>query len=86
MNPIESEEFLRKKYKKEESSEENSEISRDNEDNENGEYKNGRWEKIEHLKFLKGCLLHGNNWKKVIFNSFIKYNKFFFCLFLNQET
>ena len=30
-------------------------------------YKNGRWEKVEHHKFLKGCLLYGNNWKKVIY-------------------
>lgn len=66
MNPRESESLLGKKLKNERSNEDNSaeeDNSRENE--ENGDYKNGRWEKQEHLKFLKGCLLHGNNWKKV---------------------
>lgn len=27
--------------------------------------KNGRWSPQEHFRFLKGCLLFGNNWKKV---------------------
>jgi hypothetical protein len=27
--------------------------------------KNGRWLPCEHLRFLKGCLIYGNNWKKV---------------------
>jgi len=36
-------------------------------DEDGASYKNGRWEKNEHHKFLKGCLLYGNNWKKVIF-------------------
>ena len=26
---------------------------------------NGRWNKDEHIRFIKGCLLYGNNWKKV---------------------
>ena len=26
---------------------------------------NGRWDKIEHQRFLQGCLLYKNNWKKV---------------------
>jgi SHAQKYF class myb-like DNA-binding protein len=26
---------------------------------------NGRWGKSEHIRFLGGCLLYGNNWKKV---------------------
>ena len=26
---------------------------------------NGRWGKNEHIRFLGGCLLYGNNWKKV---------------------
>jgi len=26
---------------------------------------NGRWDKIEHRRFLQGCLLYKNNWKKV---------------------
>jgi hypothetical protein len=30
-----------------------------------GEFKNGRWQPFEHLRFIKGCLLYGNNWKKV---------------------
>ncbi len=32
-------------------------------------YKNGRWQPAEHLRFIKGCLLYGNNWKKVSFYS-----------------
>ena len=28
-------------------------------------YLNGRWSYDEHIRFLKGCLLFGNNWKKV---------------------
>lgn len=27
--------------------------------------KRGRWEKHEQLRFLKACLAHGSNWKKV---------------------
>ena len=26
---------------------------------------NGRWEPKEHIRFLRGCLKYGNNWKKV---------------------
>ena len=26
---------------------------------------NGRWNQEEHIRFIKGCLLYGNNWKKV---------------------
>jgi len=33
------------------------------EENSNGN--NGRWGKTEHLRFLAGCLLYKNNWKKV---------------------
>ncbi len=25
----------------------------------------GRWIKEEHIRFIKGCLLYGNDWKKV---------------------
>jgi len=32
-----------------------------------GNYKTGRWQPSEHFRFIKGCLLHGNNWKKVFF-------------------
>lgn len=28
-------------------------------------YHNGRWTQNEHFRFIKGCLLYGNNWKKV---------------------
>ena len=31
----------------------------------NPDFKNGRWQPFEHLRFIKGCLLYGNNWKKV---------------------
>ena len=67
MNSKESHSLLGKKLKKEQSNEESSadeDNSKENDDD--GDYKNGRWEKLEHMKFLKGCLLHGNNWKKVI--------------------
>ena len=37
-------------------------------DEENEEsLQNGRWNSDEHIRFIKGCLLYGNNWKKVIF-------------------
>lgn len=36
-----------------------------NEDENNDQYRTGRWHHSEHLRFIKGCLLHGNNWKKV---------------------
>lgn len=35
------------------------------EDESSGEYRNGRWHPNEHYRFIKGCLLYGNNWKKV---------------------
>lgn len=36
----------------------------------NGKYKAGRWKKDEHIRFLKGCFIHRNNWKKVfLFNN-----------------
>ena len=28
-------------------------------------YKSGRWNNTEHMRFIQGCLLHGNNWRKV---------------------
>lgn len=28
-------------------------------------YKTGRWNNTEHMRFIQGCLLHGNNWRKV---------------------
>ena len=38
----------------------------------NGKFKNGRWLPCEHLRFIKGCLLYGNNWKKVKYTFFVK--------------
>ena len=35
------------------------------EHSEGGEYKTGRWHPSEHVRFIKGCLQYGNNWKKV---------------------
>ena len=28
-------------------------------------YRNGRWHPTEHSRFVKACLIFGNNWKKV---------------------
>jgi hypothetical protein len=28
-------------------------------------FKEGRWDHEEHRLFVKSCLLHGNNWRKV---------------------
>lgn len=33
----------------------------------NGAFKEGRWTADEHAKFVKSCLIYGNNWKKVNF-------------------
>jgi hypothetical protein len=33
----------------------------------NKQFRNGRWLPNEHMRFIKGCLLYGNNWKKVIY-------------------
>ena len=40
-----------------------SESENKNEENSNGN--SGRWDNTEHLRFLQGCLLFKNNWKKV---------------------
>ena len=46
--------------------ENNSESIELNEDeNDSNNKLNGRWSQKEHLLFIKGCLLYGNNWKKV---------------------
>jgi hypothetical protein len=37
----------------------------DNSSINNDKYKNGRWQPEEHVRFIKGCLLYGNNWRKV---------------------
>ena len=34
------------------------------------QFKNGRWLPNEHMRFIKGCLLYGNNWKKVIIKKY----------------
>jgi SHAQKYF class myb-like DNA-binding protein len=36
-------------------------VSEENEEN----LQNGRWNNDEHIRFIKGCLLYKNNWKKV---------------------
>jgi hypothetical protein len=28
-------------------------------------YKEGRWDTEEHQKFVKSCIIYGNNWRKV---------------------
>jgi hypothetical protein len=43
----------------------------------NEDYRTGRWHPTEHYRFIKGCLLHGNNWKKV---NILKSYKFLFDL------
>lgn len=46
----------------------NFDLSQDYEDSANedtSKYRNGRWLPFEHIRFVKGCLAHGNNWKKV---------------------
>ena len=41
-------------------------LSNENKSNdEEGNFKSGRWHPQEHERFIKGCLLYGNNWKKV---------------------
>lgn len=34
---------------------------------------NGRWRNEEHIRFIKGCLLFANNWKKVSLSYNINY-------------
>jgi hypothetical protein len=48
----------------------------------NNQFRNGRWQPFEHLRFIKGCLLYGNNWKKVNYAFFIIFISFsfLFCL------
>ena len=49
--------------KEENIKEEQNELDNKLEENSNGN--NGRWGKSEHMRFLAGCLLYKNNWKKV---------------------
>jgi SHAQKYF class myb-like DNA-binding protein len=43
----------------------NESIELNEDENDNNNILNGRWSQKEHLLFIKGCLLYGNNWKKV---------------------
>ena len=38
---------------------------------EQNNYKTGRWNNTEHMRFIQGCLMHGNNWRKVSFIIYI---------------
>ena len=43
----------------------NEQIKNKNTENNNGIHSDGRWNNEEHIRFIKGCLKFGNNWKKV---------------------
>ena len=38
---------------------------KDNKKTNNNNHSDGRWNLEEHIGFIKGCLLYGNNWKKI---------------------
>jgi SHAQKYF class myb-like DNA-binding protein len=40
-------------------------IKNQNIEKNNGIHSDGRWNTEEHIRFIRGCLLYGNNWKKV---------------------
>ena len=44
---------------------ENLELNEEDNESDNLKLSNGRWSPKEHLLFIKGCLLYGNNWKLV---------------------
>ena len=44
---------------------ENESLEINEDENNNNNTTNGRWSQKEHLSFIKGCLLYGNNWKKI---------------------
>ena len=44
---------------------ENENYDMNEDENNNNNTSNGRWSQKEHLSFIKGCLLYGNNWKKI---------------------
>ena len=52
MKNIKKEHFLEKK-------------SKDNKKTNNNNHSDGRWNLEEHIRFIKGCLLYGNDWKKI---------------------
>ena len=43
----------------------NDQIKNQNIEKNNIIHSDGRWNPEEHIRFIKGCLLYGNNWKKV---------------------
>jgi SHAQKYF class myb-like DNA-binding protein len=43
----------------------NEQIKNQNIEKNNGIHSDGRWNTEEHIRFIRGCLLYGNNWKKV---------------------
>ena len=43
----------------------NDQIKNQNIEKNNGIHSDGRWNTEEHIRFIRGCLLYGNNWKKV---------------------
>ena len=43
----------------------NQQIKNKNTEINNNNHSDGRWNSDEHKRFIKGCLLYGNNWKKV---------------------
>jgi SHAQKYF class myb-like DNA-binding protein len=43
----------------------NQQIKNKNTEINNNTHSDGRWNSDEHKRFIKGCLLYGNNWKKV---------------------
>ena len=43
----------------------NDQIKNQNIEKNNGTHSDGRWNTEEHIRFIRGCLLYGNNWKKV---------------------
>ena len=47
---------------------------------EQSNYKTGRWNNTEHMRFIQGCLLHGNNWRKV--SLILSIHIHFFLIFL----
>lgn len=55
--------------------------SKESQSDQNENYKTGRWHPNEHTRFIKGCLLYGNNWKKVK----ICFILIFFCDFQTFE-
>lgn len=64
-NPFQTKNMLNKKNKQEDSSEEGVNSGNSSREEENDQFRTGRWQPQEHFRFIKGCLMYGNNWKKV---------------------